>query len=338
MFLAVAGAVTFLIATTIRPLAPTNTVKYRALFTSASDLSPGDDVRAAGVPVGHVSAVSVTRDGQALVSFDVDGSLPLTTGTRAAVRYLNLIGDRYLALTDGSGTPLHPGATMPIARTQPALDLNDLFNGFKPLFDALSPNEVNRLAASIVATLQGEGGTITDLLRQTAAVTNSLADRDAVIGRVVTNLDTLLGTMANRRTELSGLIRQLDRFLTGLAGDRRAIVASLAHIDGMATVTADLLRDTRPALKNDITHLDRLATSLNSPGIKGQLERILETTPSKLNRISRAGSYGSWFNFYLCDLNLRLRPDNSLLSWILDPLFSQVARIQLQDSSPRCTQ
>jgi phospholipid/cholesterol/gamma-HCH transport system substrate-binding protein len=334
-FLVVAVAVTVVIAATIRPVAPGGTVDYRALFSNASHLTPGDDVRVAGVPIGKVKSVELTHDGRALVKFGVVGSLSLTTGTHAAVRYLNLIGDRYLSLSNGPGSPLRPGTTLPLDHTQPALDLSELFNGFKPLFAALSPADVNKLAASIISILQGEGGTVSDLLRQTADVTNSLADRDGVIGRVITNLDALLSTVDHRQTQLAELVDQLDRFMTGLAGDRRAIVASLSHIDTMTSVTASLLRDARPSLKADIDHLGQVATSLNSPDNSSMLERIIETTPTKLDRISRAASYGSWFNFYLCGLNVRLLPDSTLLS-LLDPLFSQVRDIQLQDSSPRC--
>ena len=57
-----------------------------------------------------------------------------------------------------------------------------LFNGFKPLFQALSPDDINQLSYEIVQVFQGEGGTLEGLLANTASVTNTLADRDEVIG------------------------------------------------------------------------------------------------------------------------------------------------------------
>ena len=71
-----------------------------------------------------------------------------------------------------------------------------LFNGFRPLFTALNPDDVNKLAYEIIQVLQGEGGTVASLLRRTASLTNTLADRDAVIGRVITNLNSVLATLA----------------------------------------------------------------------------------------------------------------------------------------------
>ena len=39
-----------------------------------------------------------------------------------------------------------------------------LFNGFQPLFEALSPDDVNQLSGEIIQVLQGEGGTVDSLL------------------------------------------------------------------------------------------------------------------------------------------------------------------------------
>jgi phospholipid/cholesterol/gamma-HCH transport system substrate-binding protein len=337
-FLVVSAVVTIVIAATIHPLTSTGTTPYRALFTDASHLSPNDDVRVAGVQVGRVKAVSVTRSGAALVTFDVDPDVSLTTGTRAAVRYLNLVGDRYLTLEEGAGKRLRTGATIPANRTQPALDLSELFDGFKPLFAALSPDDVNKLAASIISTLQGEGSTVSDLLRQTADVTNTLADKDVVIGRVVQNLDATLATVDRRQSELTDLIVQLDQLMNGLADDRHAISASLKHIDAMAAVTTDLLHEARPGLRKDIADIGKVASGLNKPKNKALVEKILETTPTKLDRVSRAGSYGSWFNFYVCDVGVRLKPDAPLLNLTLSPFFDQIRRVQLHDTTPRCTQ
>src|SRR5258708_4779505 len=98
---------------------------YSAVFKDASQLKAGDTVRVAGVQVGTVDTVSLRPDNTVLVGFDADRTVGLTTGTTAAVRYLNLVGDRYLELTDGPGsTRIQPaGSQIPVERTAPALDL-----------------------------------------------------------------------------------------------------------------------------------------------------------------------------------------------------------------------
>ena len=67
------------------------------MFTNVSGLKGGNFVRIAGVEVGKVRNMTLHKDGTVTVEFAIDKSLTLTEGTKAAVRYENLIGDRYLA-------------------------------------------------------------------------------------------------------------------------------------------------------------------------------------------------------------------------------------------------
>ena len=135
-----------------------------------------------------------------LVDFTADDSVVLTEGTRAVIRYDDLIGGRYLALEEGAGgtKKLNPGDTIPLASTEPALDLDALIGGFRPLFRALNPDQINTLSGQLISAFQGQGATIGSFLTQTAALTNTLADRDQLIGEVIVNLNTVLGSLAGQ--------------------------------------------------------------------------------------------------------------------------------------------
>lgn len=286
----------------IRP--GTDYTTFKAAFTDVTGLLPGDDIRVSGVQVGRVTSLAV-EDGHALVTFQLESDVPVTTSATARVRYKNLLGQRYVALVlSGGGTPLAKGATIPLGQTQPALDLTVLFNGFKPLFKALSPDDVNKLATEIVATLQGEGGTVDALLASTSSLTNTLAGRDAAIGRVIGNLSAVMTTVADRDETLGDLIEELQRFTTGLAGDRDAIGGSLASIDRLVAATAGLLHDARPALDTDLRHLNTVLATLDAK--KGVVDQTLKRLPDALTALTRGQSYGSWLNLYVCTLVINL--------------------------------
>src|ERR1700742_3083463 len=192
---------------------------YSAVFTNVSGLKGGNSVRIAGVEVGKVRNMTLDKDGTVTVEFAVDKTLTLTEGTKAAVRYENLIGDRYLSLEDGPGSvrKLQPGETIPLARTSPALDVDALIGGFRPLFRALDPNQVNALSGELLKVFQGQGGTISSVLSQTSALTTTLAGRDELIGEVITNLNTVLGTFAARDDQFSEGLDKLSQLAQGLA-------------------------------------------------------------------------------------------------------------------------
>lgn len=296
------------LAATIANIQPGDRNTYTAVFTDVTGLAKGHEVRIAGVRVGSVKDIKVSKDRtHADVQFDVLTSSVLTQGTVATIKYRNLVGERYIALTQGPGeaATLHSGATIPLTRTHPALDLTVLFNGFKPLFAALSPKDVNELSAQIISVLQGEGGNINTLLGQTASLTGTLADRDKVIGRVITNLTTVLTTVEQHDSALGDLLIQLQRFVSGLSADRKAIGDSLTNINSVADETAQLLAAGRPDIKTDIAQLGALSKNLNKPANTKLYEKFITGSPNKINTLTRTASYGSWFNFYLCRFDVK---------------------------------
>jgi phospholipid/cholesterol/gamma-HCH transport system substrate-binding protein len=307
IFIVVTSLATGMLAITIGNITFGETAEYKAVFSDVTGLSKGDDVRIAGVRVGSVEAIGLHGRDQAIVTFSVDADSPLNQGTVATIRYRNLVGQRYVALTQGPGSadPLNAGDTIPIERTEPALDLTVLFNGFKPLFAALSPADVNTLSYEIVRVFQGEGGTVHSLLRSTASVTTELANRDRVIGDLIANLNDVLETLGSRDQQLSDLIVRLQEFVTGLKSDRQAIFSSLDDVSDLAVQTASLVRDARPALTTDIARLRRVAATLDRH--REEIDDSLQILPIKLAKIGRTASYGSWFNFYVCNFKGRVK-------------------------------
>jgi phospholipid/cholesterol/gamma-HCH transport system substrate-binding protein len=282
---------------------------YSALFTDVSALKSGDLVRVAGVRVGQVTDVSLRTDDTVQVAFTVDDTQPVMTNTRALVRYKNLIGDRYLELAPMADSPTSPakplpaGGVIPIGRTEPALDLNVLLGGFKPLFQGLQPQQINELASNIVKTLQGQGGTVQSLLARTASLTGTLADRDQVIGQLVTNLNVVLTSLDNRDGQLSDTVSRLQQLITGLSQDRHTIGDSLARINGFSADLAGLLDQARPPLRDTVDQLGRTAQLLDDN--RSQLEAALHDIPEAHLRLQRAGSYMSAFNFFLCEIQIK---------------------------------
>src|SRR5262245_14535394 len=151
IFFVVTSIATAGLAITIGNVGLGDSNEYKAIFTDATGVEKGDDIRIAGVQVGEVKGMKVLGDGWravAEVTFSVDKDQKLARRTQAAIRFRNLVGQRYISLSEGAGSPdqLAGGATIPLTQTQPAFDLTVLFNGFKPLFAALSPQDVNQLA------------------------------------------------------------------------------------------------------------------------------------------------------------------------------------------------
>ncbi|MEQ6900734.1 MCE family protein [Nocardioides sp. YIM 152588] len=313
---------------------------YEAVFTNASMLQKGDDVRVAGVNVGEVRKIEHYDRSMAKVTFRVADDVRLTSASTAEIRFLNLVGDRYLALERGAGAdraaPLADGGTIPVSQTKPALDLTVLFDGFKPLFQALTPDQVNELSMNIVQVLQGEGGTIRGLLAHTSSLTNTLADRDALIGQVVTNLSETLDTVNSRRQQLSTLVIELRNWMQDLARDRDTIGSSLDNISDLTVVVADLLRQGRPLVKQDVVAIDRLARLLNKPDQRASIVDLLDRMPEMMRDQTRTGTYGSWYQYYVCGISVAIKLPYIGDIPIVKQLQDKIAGYELASTAPRC--
>lgn len=278
---------------------------YRALFTDVSGLAPGDDVRAAGVEVGRVNSLALQPGNEVLVTFSASDAVPVTRGTTLTVRYKDIVGGRYLEINQPTGpaSALPASGVIPASRTQPALSLDALFNGFQPLFQGLQPAQINQLSAELITVLQGEGGTIDSLLATIGTLTSTLASRDRVIGQVISNLNRVLGTVSQHDRQLSDLVAGLQRLISRLAADRGPIGNSFGRVASVAGTLAGLLRTARPDISGTVDQVGRLATLLNSNArqISGQLQAL----PGRYQLLNREGIYGSFFNFYLCGFQLR---------------------------------
>ena len=282
-----------------------STNDYSAVFKDASRLKAGDSVRVAGVRVGTVTGVSLQEDRSVLVDFDADRNTVLTTGTQAAIRYLNLVGDRYMELVDtpDSAKIVQAGAQIPETRTAPALDLDLLLGGLKPVIQGLNPKDVNGLTSSLVQILQGQGGTLESLFSKTSSFSNSLADNNQVIEQLIDELKTVLGTLSKDGDEFSGAIDKLDQLVKGLSDDRDPIGQAIDSLDkGTASLT-DLLDRSRAPLAGTVDQLTRLAPLVNND--LDRLDSTIQRLPEIYRKLARVGSYGAWFPYYICGITFR---------------------------------
>ncbi|TGD89122.1 MCE family protein [Mycolicibacterium sp. CH28] len=300
---------------------------YRADFADVTGLEEGNFVRIAGVEVGKVKKISIESNDVVRVDFSVDDSVVLTEGTEAAIRWADMIGGRYLALEEGPGAvkALNEGQTIPVARTQPALDLDALIGGFRPLFAALEPDQVNALTSQLIAAFQGQGTTINSFLAQTAQVTHTLADRDALIGGVIGNFNVVIGSLASHSGQFAKALDSLTQLVNGLAARGSDIGNAVANTNAAAGTVADLLQQARPPLQKTVTQTDRAAAIVVAD--HDYFDDLLNTLPDAYQVLNRQGIYGDFFTFYLCDAVLKLNGKGG------QPVYVKVAG---QDTG-RCT-
>lgn len=325
IFLVVAGLFTFWVGAVTGEYRAGDRDQYSAVFEDVSGLQVGDKVRIAGVEVGKVRNIVVQEGSLVLVTFDVDPGQVLDTSIRAAIQYRNLIGDRVVSLsrTDPDARTMAVGDTIPVEQTASALDLDTLLNGFKPLFAGLSPSQINALSGDLVQVLQGQRSAVTTLVQHVGSFTTTIAEREQLVGQVIRNLNDVVGTFDERRDTVAALIDSFEALVTGLDRQDTQILDAAQQIDALARDASSLVRAARGGLKPDLVALATAARGLN--GSADTLEQVLHQLPRHYRAIQNTASYGNFFNFFLCGVQVQTGgPDGGT---VLSPwIYSDVKR------------
>ena len=277
---------------------------YHATFSDASRLKAGQDVRIAGVPVGAVKDIRLNDDNTVDVAFSLNERYQVYTSTKAVVRYENLVGDRYLEIVSGPGDlkKLPPGGT--ITNTAPALDLDALLGGLKPVFKGLDGNKINEVSNAIIELLQGQGGALSQMLSSTGAFTQDLAARDQLIGDLINDLNSVLGTVDEKGAQFDATVDRLQKLISGLAQGRDPIAGAIGPL---ASATDDLtttLQQSRRPLQGVIENLRPLAQRLDER--KADVNKVIEPLAENYLRLNALGAYGSFFNIYYCSIRMKI--------------------------------
>ena len=269
--------------------------KISATFDDVTGLIVDDNVKISGVVIGKVTSVS-TKDGKAVVEMKIDNEhddLP-RSGTTAAIRWRNLIGQRYVYLYPGKkgGEALQDGDE--IERTTSVVDLGELFDRLGPIVTAIDPAQVNNLLDTLTQALDGREDKVGKALDDLATLAKGLATRDQAIGRLVTNLDTVAATLDRRDVQIDAMVQNLISLSESFGDNTATLDAALTELGAFGT-------DLNHVLSTNTTELDRLLANLAqvTDTVRGrlpQLDQFLAGFSDASEAIFRAGNRGEFLN------------------------------------------
>jgi phospholipid/cholesterol/gamma-HCH transport system substrate-binding protein len=245
-------------------------ITMTAYFTDVQPLRAGNEVKAAGVPVGTIDAVSLEK-GRARVDMTLDRTvLPLHADASGRITQQDILGERYISLEKGS--PNAPLMQEPYViqadRTSRGTDLQEILNSVDtPTSTAL---------ASMVSTLgEGTQGNGTDVaaalaalkpaMTQTGELAGVLGDQNQVLAQLVdrarpvadalaagqgTKLDRLVGSTTDALGAVGDRDDDLRQTMAALPGTLASARRTLAGVAGVADPTAATLESLRPTTDN----------------------------------------------------------------------------------------
>ncbi|MFT4124782.1 MAG: MlaD family protein [Gordonia sp. (in: high G+C Gram-positive bacteria)] len=304
LFAVAALLLTYIIYSTLERSVPGDTGLFTTYFRDASGLAEGDDVRMAGVRVGRVDTIDLDN-GRAKVTFSVRDDQPMYTTTQAAIRYQNLIGQRYLALDriTGDSSVLAAGSTLQ-QPAQDSFDVTKLLAGFQPVFETLTPEQVNRLSTGLMQAFQGDSVSLSTTVAQVGEMAADMANRDVVIGAIIDNLSGVLHDLSRQGAQVTALLQGVAGVVESLNANSAALGRSVREIGETAAGFADVLTRTRGDVASAATLANRATRALIGDGAR--LDRAAVDLPEFLGHLPLVIGEGAYLNIYVCDLDVAI--------------------------------
>jgi phospholipid/cholesterol/gamma-HCH transport system substrate-binding protein len=253
-------------------------VRFDAIFDTAKGMVPGQLLKVGGVRAGTVTAVHVTPDRKARMSFRMEARYgPLRRDARCRILPEGFISESFVDCAPGrTGAPLtgRDGRppTVPVSRTQVPVALQDVVD----LFAVPTADRIGALLTTLGVATAGRGEDLDALLRR---ANPALADANGA-----------LAIVDRQRRRLGAATTQLSTVMARLAQDDAAVRRFVDRGAAAATVTAARraelgtavrrLPATLRATDDGLTALDRTARRLRP------LVRDLRTSAPALRRIT----------------------------------------------------
>lgn len=295
VFVLVSAVFTFLLAIRIGNLDLfSSTKRMEAAFSDANGVFEGDAVKVAGVDVGRVVGTRI-EDGKAIITFDVDREVAVTTASTVAIRWRNILGLRFLYLHPGAGgTPLEEGDRIPDDRTDEAGDLTAFLNRLGPILKAIDAEKANAFLDSMNTALAGNEAVVRALLTSGATVADELGSMDAEIKSLIGSSDTVLKGYAKQKDAIGSIVEDLDAIGGELSANTASINSFIVNLAEVQRQTERLLRENRDDIDADIAHLANVAELLAAN--RGRLDRTLCSLPTGVAPYQDTTAWGQWFN------------------------------------------
>lgn len=288
-------------------------IRYQALFSEAGGIAPGNNVTVAGIKVGTVSDVSLD-DGDALVSFEIDGKVRLGSDTTAHIRTGSLLGARVLTLESAGQGRMHGSDVIPLSRTSSPYSLTEAVSEVTTNVGRTKTEKLNQSLDALSVTIDQIAPQLGPTFDGLTHLSRAINSRSETLDELLKSATNVTGILSQRSQQVNALILNGNDLLSVLVQRRDAISELLANTSAVAKELSGLVSDNESKLAPTLHKLNSISAVLEK-----NLDNISKALPG-LRKFELASgetvSNGFYYNAYVPNLSL---PE--LLQPFLDYLF-----------------
>jgi phospholipid/cholesterol/gamma-HCH transport system substrate-binding protein len=236
-------------------------VRYQALFSEAGGLAVGNDVTISGMKVGSVSNI-VLHKGDALVTFNLKGTVQLGSYTTAHIRTGSLLGQRVLALESTGSGRMHPLDVIPLSRTSSPYSLSEALSDLTTDVAGTNTETLNQSLDTLSATLDQIAPQLGPTFDGVTRLSQALNSRNKTLGELFKGAADVTKILSQRSAQVNTLILNANDLLSVLVLRRQEIVQLLANTSAVAKQLSGLVHDNESKLAPTLEKLNSVTAML----------------------------------------------------------------------------
>jgi phospholipid/cholesterol/gamma-HCH transport system substrate-binding protein len=236
-------------------------IKHQALFSEAGGLAVGNAVTVSGVKVGTVSDISL-KNGDALVTFSINGKVHLGSDSTAHIRTGTLLGARVLALESAGSGRLRSSDVIPVSRTSSPYSLTDAVSDLTTTVAGTNTQTLNQSLDTLSATIDQIAPQLAPTFDGLTRLSRSLNGRNESLGDLFKTASDVTGILSERSQQVNTLILNANDLVAVLVERRQTIVNLLANTSAVAKQLTGLVADNEKKLAPTLAKLNSVIAIL----------------------------------------------------------------------------
>lgn len=276
-------------------IAAATDVRYQALFSEGGGILPGNDVTVSGMKVGSVTDIAL-HDGDALVTFQVNGKVPLGNETTAHIRTGTLLGERVLTLESAGKSTMRPQTVIPVSRTSSPYSLTDAVSELTTNTAGTDTAAVNQSLDTLAATLDQIAPQLGPTFDGVSRLSKSLNARNESLGSLLKTAADVSGVLGKRSAKLNTLLLNAND-LVGVLNERRIAVSNLlANTSVVSQQITGLVNDNETKLAPTLQRLNSVSAMLekNNDNIAKALKGLAKFQLTQGETVSNGFYYSAY--------------------------------------------
>lgn len=236
-------------------------IRYQALFSEAGGLAEGNPVTVSGIQVGTVTDVSL-KQGDALVTFNIDGTIPLGSDTTAHIRTGTLLGERVLTLESAGTGTMRSMDVIPVSRTSSPYSLTDAVSDLTKYAADTNTDTLNQSLDTLSSTLDQVAPQLGPTFDGLTRISTAINERNQTLSNLLKNGSEVTEILSKRSQQVNTLIVNASDLLQVLVARRQAIVQLLANTSAVAQQLSGLVHDNEQELAPTLQKLNSVIAVL----------------------------------------------------------------------------